>query len=104
MTEGDQWVNLGDAEHVFGYAVHKMTVVNGEGVGQGILLRFLTHPDEHIFDFLIDPDMAGQLGWEINGVVHNYVGMVYGDRLLPDDVEVEAFLAALDDDDEGDLV
>jgi hypothetical protein len=100
----DRWVDLGEVIPVVGYGVHMMTVVTDEGVGQACLIRLLDQEDEKVHEFLLDPDLAAQLGWEMNGAASNLIEPTFGDRLLPDGVALEMIARKygidLDDDEE----
>lgn len=85
----DRWMDLGEVIPVAAYGVHMMTVVTEEGVGNGCLLRLLSQEDEQVHEFLIDPELASQLGWEMNGYASGNLEAAFGDRLLPDGVALE---------------
>ena len=105
MTDRSRWVDLQDAIPVGGYAVDMMTVVTEEGVGNACYLRFVTTDDdgEHqMMSFVLDPDVAGLLGWEMTGAVNGHLDQLITER-IPDNEALEELarrLGFLDDEDE----
>jgi hypothetical protein len=69
MTE---WVDLQDTEVIAGYAIHMMTVMNENGVGQACFLQLFSAEQETVKNVLIDPTLAGQMGWNLTGVTSGF--------------------------------
>ena len=66
------WVDLGDTIPATGYAVHMMTVITETGAGRACYLQMLDARDGEVVAFVLDPEMAAQMAWEMTGVVSGY--------------------------------
>jgi len=105
MTE---WVDLEAADTIVGYGVHAMTFVNSDGVGQACYLQLIEEDTGDVHSFLIEPELASRLGWEIMGVVLGHTEgafAVHIDNLnLDSDEDIDALARELgllqEDDDE----
>ena len=105
MTE---WIDLEAADHVVGYGVHAMTSVNAEGAGPACYLQLIDANDGEVKSYLMNPDLAGRLGWEMLGVMAGYAEGAYaidttriGD--IDDDDDLESLareLGLFDDEDD----
>ncbi|MEY2990003.1 MAG: hypothetical protein RLZZ163_919 [Actinomycetota bacterium] len=87
----DRWVDLQEAIPVQAYAVDMMTVVTEDGVGNACYLRFVTTDDdgEHeVMSFVLDPDVAALMGWEIAGAAHGHLDRLITER-IPDNEALE---------------
>lgn len=110
MTE---WIDLESADHVIGYGVHAMTIVNSEGAGPACYLQLIDANDGDVKSYLMNPDLAGRLAWEMMGVMCGYAEGAYaldttrfdGTEDIEDDDDLESLARSLglfDDDDEDD--
>lgn len=99
----DRWVDLQEAIPVQAYAVDMMTVVTEDGVGNACYLRFVTTDDDgdhDVLSFVLDPDVAALMGWEIAGAANGHLDRVITER-IPDNEALEELarrLGFLEDD------
>ena len=85
-----EWVDLQDTEVVAGYAIHMMTVMNNSGVGQACFLQLFSADEEKVTNVLIDPTLAGQMGWNLTGVTSGFEPAAMGfDVSDEDDIECD---------------
>lgn len=94
LRQMSDWLDLSNVVSVAGFAVDMMTVVTEDGAGRAVFLRLIDGADGQIVQLLIDPQLAGQIGWETIGVVNGYMGSLLEEL----DIELEA--ADIDDEDD----
>jgi hypothetical protein len=87
MSNGD-WFPLDQATHPDGYQVNMLATMSATGAGRAVLLHLRNHETAEVAVYVLDPDFAGQVGWDLVGVSTGWLDNAYGDRLLPDDPEV----------------
>lgn len=90
MPQMSEWVDLQDTDVIAGYAIHMMTVMNDTGVGQACFLQLFSADQETVQNVLLDPQLAGQMGWNLTGVTSGFEPAAMG------------FSGELDDDDDYD--
>lgn len=102
----DRWVDLQEAIPIVAYAVDMMTVVTEDGVGNACYLRFVHENDDtdtaEVLSFVLDPDMAALLGWEMVGAANGHLDRLITER-IPDTEALEELarrLGFLTEDDE----
>jgi len=76
------------------YAVNGMVTVDETGAGNIILLTFIDQRDGSLTNVVMEPDLAGLLGWELQGVVGGYTEAAFGDATQPVHNEYRAALMA----------
>lgn len=79
-----EWIDLSDVIPVGGYNADMMTLVDDNGAGQACYLQLLDSRDGSIIPTIIDPELAGQIAWEVLGIVGGYLNTYL------DDLEIEA--------------
>lgn len=86
----DRWVDLQEAIPVVAYAVDMMTVVTEDGVGNACYLRFVHEDDDtaEVISFVLDPDMASLMGWEMLGAANGHLNRLITER-IPDTEALE---------------
>ena len=85
---GDEWVDLSLMAGVGAFAVNSMVTMNEQGAGRAILLSVLDG-DERPFHFLVDPDIAGRIGWELVGHATGYLSEFIEENFDPEGAEFE---------------
>ena len=65
-------MNLSHCIPVDGYAINKINTIDENGAGVAILLTIVTKKHEDTFHFLLNPDLAHLISWEIMGVINDY--------------------------------
>jgi len=101
----ERWVDLQEAVPVQAYAVDMMTVVTEDGVGNACYLRFVSVDDDgdhEMMSFVLDPEMASLMGWEIAGSANGHLDRLITER-IPDSEALEELarrLGFFDDEDE----
>ena len=87
MPQMSEWVDLQDTDVIAGYAIHMMTVMNDAGVGQACFLQLFSADQETVKNVLLDPQLAGQMGWNLTGVTSGFeaAAMGFDDTLEGDD-------------------
>jgi len=95
------WFPLDDFVQLDGYHVNMIATMSATGSGRAVLLHLRDGANGDVATFVLDPDMAGQLGWDVVGTSTGWLESAYGDRLLPDDPEVrDSIRRIIDGDDE----
>ena len=88
LMSDSEWFNLEHTTAVDGYQVNLIATMSPSGSGRAVLLHLRSQEDGDIYTFVMDPDFAGQVGWDLSGVSQGWVDAAYGERLLPEDPEV----------------
>lgn len=78
-----EWHDLTGTIPAHGYAVNRMVTVDETGAGNIVLLTLIDQRDGTLTNVILDPDLAGLLGWELQGVVGGYTEAAFGDKLEP---------------------
>jgi hypothetical protein len=67
-----EWMNLSHTIPVDGYAVNKINTIDSDGAGTAILLSIVSKKHDDVFHFLLNPELAHLIGWEVIGIERNY--------------------------------
>ena len=91
MPQMSEWVDLQDTDVIGGYAIHMMTVMNDSGVGHACLLQLFLADEDKVKNVLLDPTLAGQMGWNLTGVTSGFepAAMGFSGELDDDDCDDE---------------
>jgi hypothetical protein len=87
--DASEWFQLDNVIAVDGYQVNMIATMTNTGSGRAVLLHLRDQVDGTISTFVMDPDFAGQSGWDMVGIATGWLDAAYGDRLLPPDPSVQ---------------
>jgi len=80
-----KWIDLNEVPIVNGWNCQRSSYVNDEGVGTLITLT-LQDASENLFMFVLPPEVAARMGWDMAGEAGGYFSeMCEPDRLADDD-------------------
>ena len=70
----NEWLDLSETVPVYAWAVNKIVTVSDDGSGQALLVSLGSKDDDEmaVTHFLIDPEIAHAIGWEMIGTVSGY--------------------------------
>jgi hypothetical protein len=72
MDEG--WFDLSGVSPIANYAINTIHTITDDGSGRALLisLAFLSGDELGMKHFLMEPDLAGEMGFTMLGLVHDY--------------------------------
>lgn len=99
----NEWIDLSNTIPIHGWATNPILTVSSSGAGRGILLSIATPGEEddqlEVAHFLIDPEIAHAIGYELIGTASNYeVPTTLPDQTVA--IEGHSILDDLREDDE----
>lgn len=70
----NEWLDLSETVPVYAWAVNQIVTVSDDGSGKALLVSLGSKDDDEmaVTHFLIDPEIAHAIGWEMIGTVSGY--------------------------------
>ena len=80
---GDEWVDLGGMFPVRAFAVHAIVTMSETGAGRAVLVSLMTDDDGTNYQFVMQPNVAGRIGYEMVGNATGYLAEFVEDTFNP---------------------
>lgn len=71
----DKWIDLSETIPVYGWATNQIITVSNDGSGKAVLVSLASRDEDEdliVYHFLIDPQVAHAIGWEVVGTSSGY--------------------------------
>lgn len=84
MSEPDEWYDLSGTTPVDAFNVTGVLTMDQNGAGRFVLVSLRDERDGNLYMGLLDPKLAGQLGWEMTGIANGYAELFEDDQTEDD--------------------
>lgn len=80
---GDEWIDLNEIAPITAFSISGMVTMNNDGAGRAILASFID-ADLTAYHFLLDPSLAGRIGFELLGTATGHLQNFIEDHFDPE--------------------
>jgi|DEB0MinimDraft_3_1074331.scaffolds.fasta_scaffold79068_2 hypothetical protein len=80
---GDEWIDLTAIAPITAFSISGMVTMNNEGAGRAVLASVID-AERTAYHFILDPELAGRIGFELIGTATGHLQNFIEDHFDPD--------------------